>query len=395
MNIKILKFGLFDAIFWGFCASYCGFITSYLLAEGMNRTILSIDIAVYMIIAFVAAIFWGRRCDRLHSNKKVFIPEFILTFLLALVVFAIAKTNIQITSFIYPLIAFAVFPLGSNMDAWMLRYLDHDTAAYSKARAMGSVGYAVPMLFCGQLINMFGYPAMIITASVYACITMVIAVFMAEQKEIEVIHTEKKQSFRRLFSNKKYAMMLVIVFLTGLAVAPMNNLKIVFLQEVGGNVSSLGIDSFIGVGCQALFICLSGNMHRVPAKMRLLLMSICMMAAMFFTMMAHSPMLVILGTAVSNSSFGIMLPTVREITQKEVDAAQVNTAYSLSDATYSSAAAVAAMSYSGFLIDALGTKSVCVLGLGITILATLLITIQLLGKEQKHALRISLAYEQK
>lgn len=190
-------------------------------------------------------------------------------------------------------------------------------------------------------------------------------------------------------------MMLVIVFLTGLAVAPMNNLKIVFLQEVGGNVSSLGIDSFIGVGCQALFICLSGNMHRVPAKIRLLAMSICMMAAMFFTMMAHSPILVFLGTAVSNSSFGIMLPTVREITQKEVDASQVNTAYSLSDAMYSSAAAVAAMSYSGFMIDALGTKSVCLLGLGITILVTLLITIHWLGKEQKHASQISLAYEQK
>jgi hypothetical protein len=125
MNKKILKFGLFDAIFWGFCASYCGFITSYLLEEGMNRTVLSIDIAVYMIIAFGAAVFWGGWCDRLHSNKKVFIPEFILTFLLALVVFLIAKINIQVTSFIYPLFAFAVFPLGSNMDAWMLRNLDH------------------------------------------------------------------------------------------------------------------------------------------------------------------------------------------------------------------------------------------------------------------------------
>jgi len=62
---------------------------------------------------------------------------------------------------------------------------------------------------------------------------------------------------------------------------------------------------------------------------------------------------------------------------------------------YSSAAAAAAMSYSGFMIDALGTKSVCLLGLGITILVTLLITIQWLGKEQKHASQISLAYEQK
>jgi predicted MFS family arabinose efflux permease len=281
------------------------------------------------------------------------------------------------------------------MDAWMLRYLDHDTAAYSKARAMGSVGYAVPMLFCGQLIHIFGYPAMIITASVYACITLGIAVLMTEQKEIGMIHSAKRPSFKKLFGNKKYAMMLAIVFLSGLAVAPMNNLKIIFLQEVGGNVSSLGIDSFIGVGCQALLICLSGNMHRVPAKIRLLVMSICMTAAMFFTMMAKSPMLVFLGTAVSNSSFGIMLPTVREITQKEVDASQVNTAYSLSDAMYSSAAAVAAMSYSGFMMDAFGTKSVCILGLGITILAMLLITVQWFGRKHKHASKISLAYVQK
>jgi predicted MFS family arabinose efflux permease len=395
INKKIIKFGLFDAIFWCYCASYCGFITSYFLDRGMNRTVLSIDSSVYMIVAFVAAVFWGNRCDRIHSNKKVFIPEYILTIIISIGVFMSAGINISLTPFVYPILAFTVFPLGSNMDAWMLSYLDHDTASYSKSRAMGSVGFAVSMLICGQLINSFGYSMMLVISISLGLITLIIAFLMGEPQDDGISVKAKKPSFTKLFGYKKYISMLAVTFLIGLAISPINNFKIVILEEIGGNVSSLGIDAFIGVSCQALFIFLSGSMRRIPAQLRLAIMSLCMTVSIALTFWAGSPLLVFMGTAVSNTSFGIMLPTVREITQKEVSSSLVNTAYSLSDAVYGSVSAVVALSYSGFMMDQLGTRSICILGLVITAAVTVYTFAQNVKKDHRTASEVSLLCDQK
>ncbi len=370
---QLMGFSALDSVYWAFYACLVAYLSSYLLECGMSNSVLSIMLAVFMAMSFVGAFFWGGRCDKAKTNKKIFIPEFIAAVVVGLAIFFMAKVNIWISTILYPLFGFLSSPLGSNLDAWMLRSFDRDATTYGRARSVGSAGYAVAALLMGQFIKKFGYITIPVATLITASIVVLLACLMKE-KPFEEIHAKNSESVNplQLFGIKPYAFMIVILFLIGISISPINNLKIVILQSVGGDVSNLGIDSFAGVMVQALLIFISGSFKRLPTYFRLFLVSVCVMITMILTFTASSPLFITLGTIFNNISYGIMLPTMREITETNVTGSLKNTAHSLSDAMFGSFAGIIALLYSGTLMDAFGAKSVALLGMCIMIIPVLL-----------------------
>ena len=377
-------FAVIDALYWGFIAAFAGYCSTYLLACGLSSTMLSMILAVYMAFSFVGAFFWGGMCDKLKTNKKVFIPEITAALVVALVIYFLASKNVIVAACIYPLFGFLFAPLGSNLDSWMLRSFNRDALVYGRARSLGSAGYAVVMLVMGNLIARFGYKMIPIAASTLALIVILMAVIMKEEPYGDKGNTVKPSNPTELLKIKPYIFMVIILFLTGLAVSPINNLKIVILQSVGGDVSNLGLDSFIGVMVQAVFIFISGNLRKIPAYVRMTVMSVCTLVTTVMVFLAGSPAMIIIGTVFANVSYGFMLPTMREITEKSVKGSLKNTAHSLSDAMFGSFAGIIALLYSGVLMDSFGARSVALLGAGIMIIPVAMSVFRML-KDMKQA----------
>ncbi len=370
ISVRIFAgFGLLDGLFWAYYAAFLGYITTYMLDCGLSSSILSIVLAVFMGMAFLGAFFWGGKCDKAQTNKKIFIPEFIGAVCVSMVIFFLSKKSILAAACLYPLLGFLIAPLGSNLDTWMLRSFHGSAAVYGRARSIGSAGFAVMMLVSGNLIAKYGYNVMPVSSLIIAALVLALAFIMPEEKFTGVRAARGAQHSRKeLFTIRPYVFLLIILFLTGLSVSPINNLKIVILQSVGGDVSSLGMDSFIGVMVQALFIFISGNLRRIPAYIRLFLMALCVMIMMILTITAVNPMMITIGTIMNNMSYGLLLPTMREITENSVQGDQRNTAHSLCDAMFGSFAGIIALLYSGFLMDTFGARSVAVLGAGIMVI---------------------------
>ena len=289
--------------------------------------------------------------------------------------------NVWLAAFMYPLFGFLFAPLGSNLDSWMLRSFQRDAAIYGRARSLGSVGYAVMMLLMGQLINHFGFTVMPVVFGIAAAAVLTLSL-VTKELPYETRAAAKKESPKALLSVKPYMFLVVILFTTGLAVSPINNLKTVIISSVGGDVSILGLDSFIGVMVQAVFIFISGNLRRISADLRLLLMCVCVLITMILTFTATGPAMIIIGTVFNNISYGLMLPTMREITEKSVTGALRNTAHSLSDAMYGSFAGIIALLYSGVLMDRLGARSVAVLGAVIMLIPVGLSALRMLRSQK-------------
>lgn len=368
---EFIGFSLLDALFWGYFAAFAGYITSYMLASGMSSSMLSIVLAVYMLMAFCGAFFWGGLCDRLGTNKKVFIPEFTGVVLISAAIYFMASRNIWITAFLYPFLGFLMAPLGSNLDGWMLRAFHNDANTYGRSRSLGSVGYAVVMLIAGQLINIFGYKVIIFSSMVIAACLLALAFSMREEAFVSAkkkTEEGKKPNIKDLLKVKPYMFMIIVLFVTGISISPVNNLKIVFMESVGGDVSSLGLDAFIGVMIQAVFIFISGRLRSIPPYIRLLFSAVCTMITLIMTFLAVNPFMIMAGTIMNNISYGVILPTSRQITEKSVSPEQKNTAFSISDAVFGSFAGVFALSYSGILMDAFGARSVALLGICLMII---------------------------
>lgn len=363
-------FSILDGIYWAFYASFVGFITTYMLACGMNNSELSFVLSIFMLTSFIGAFFWGSRCDKAKTNRLVFLPQFGAAFVVGLIIFIAAKRHLTVAAVLYPVFGFLSSSLGSNLDAWMLRSFDRDAEKYGHARAIGSMGYAMMALVMGQLIKWFGY-SMIPAGMIFTAAVVIVFAFIMPEKPYESGSEHLKPSNPlKLFKPGSYLFMLIVIFLTGLAISPINNLKIVFLQSVGGDVGILGIDSFLGVMVQAMFIFISGRLRRISTKYRLFTVAVSVLAAITLVFFAENSAMIILSTVINNLSYGVMLPTMREITEKSVEGDLKNTAHSLCDAMFGSFAGVIALLYSGVMIDALGTKAVALLGIIIMLVPT-------------------------
>lgn len=359
---QFIGFSFLDGIYWGFYASFFGFMSTYLLACGMNSSTVSIMIAGFMLLAFIGAFFWGGQCDKRQTNKKVFLVEFFVTVVLCMATFLMASINLLIAGVLYACLGFLAVPLGSNVDGWMLKQFHQSASVYGRARAIGSAGYAIVMLVCGQIINRIGYGVIPISSLILGTIVFVLACCMPEDQNATKIKILRPSKPNELLKYHSYVMLALILFFTGISVAPINNLMIVFLENVGGDVSTLGISSFVGVMVQAVFIFISGNLRKIPPYIRLILMCSCAITMTLLVYFATSPFMVILGTVFTNICYGLMLPTSRQLTDASVPQELRNTAYSTADAMYGSFAGVFALLYSGFLMDAFGAKFVALLG---------------------------------
>ena len=378
---KVIGFSILDFLYWAYFGAFLGFVTTYFLSCGMSSSMLSLVMAAYMFMAFLGAFFWGGMSDKKQSNKKVFIPELIALTVLCMAEFFLVKINIFFAAVMHPLVGFMAAPLGTNLDSWMLRSFHRDAAQFGRARALGSAGYAVMMLIGGQVYNKIGFSLIPVVTLALFTIIMVLACLMQEEPYEQMTAKREKVNTKDLLKIRPYVFLVVTIFLTGIAIAPINSLKIVIIESVGGDVSILGLDSFIGVMVQAVFIFISGNLKRIPAKIRMLIMA-CMSASMLvLTWLAVSPYMIIIGTVMNNIAYGVLLPTMRETTEKNVPAALKNTAHSLTDAMFGSFAGVIALLYSGTLMDLFGAKFIAFLGMLIMIIPIGLCIINLLKKE--------------
>ena len=380
-----LTFSALDAIFWAFFAASAAFTTTYLLACGMSSSILSIMLAAYMGASFCGAFFWGPLCDKKQTNRNIFIPVFIASVVTGLLIWVFASRNYWISALLYPVFGFLLIPLGSNLDSWMLRAFHKDAGTYGRARSIGSIGYAIMALVMGMLINTFGYIMIPALSIALGLIVLAIAFSIKEERfESTARKIEKpKGGIKDLLHIGPFMFMVVVVFFTGLSINPVNNLKTVFIQNVGGDVSMLGMDSFIGVCLQALLIFISGNLKRIPADVRLFLMSASVLTTMVLISTAVNPWMIILGTIFSNISYGIMLPTQREIVETYVPDHIKTTAHSLSDTMYSGFSGIIALTYSGYIIDGFGAKYVTILGICIMAIPCALTLFRLFFRKRK------------
>ena len=144
------------------------------------------------------------------------------------------------------------------------------------------------------------------------------------------------------------------------------------IGAVGGDVGMLGIDSFVGVTFQGLFIIISGKLERLSAHLRMVLMCALLAAELTVTGLAQSPFLIIMGMVFANVSYGIMMPTMRELVTRYVPEHLRNTAHSLSDLIFGSLSAIISLIYSSALIHSFGMKSIVAVGLFIIAVPMLL-----------------------
>lgn len=369
-----IGFSLLEISYWSFHASFIGFISAFLLENGISNTMLSLLIAGYFLCTVIGSFIWGTICDYLHTNKKVLLITLGCSVILMYLIYFFSS-NIMLLFILYQLLGFTSLPSSSNIDVWLLTACKHDLSLYGKIRCTPSIFYGIVSFFLGKLINSHGYDLMLVSATFFISLGIFMVILLPETNIIsskpEPVQMNLK-TLKNLFASKEYIFLITILFLLGLVIAPINNLKATIISSVNGTVADIGIDAFVGTAIQAVFIFLAGHTNKLPLKLRYLIVTFMPWTMLVLTFIATSTPLVFLGTFIYNIGYGVMLPLMRCITERCVNKDLQNLGQNIADSTFTSASAILSLLYSGSVIDAFGVKSLLLLCIVISSIACLM-----------------------
>ena len=354
------KFILLETCYWAFYASFLSYATTLLRARGVSGTGISLMVVGYMLFAVIGSFVWGAVCDALGGNRKVILPAMGVTAALMLLFYRFAGGNTALTCVAYLGMGLVTQPIAINIDAWLIRACGQSASAYGRIRSTGSLAYALTTLVMGQLMGRLGYLLMPVCGLSFLCVTAAVAFLTPDDSASHgTVRTRRfgGGELRDMLHLKPYLFLLGVLFFNALATAPANSLKIVLMENVGGGVSHIGVDQFIGVMLQVPLIALAGRIQKIPLKLRYILITLAPMAMLTLCYLAKTPAMIILGTCFTNISVGLAVPTMREVTNDTVPERLRNLGHNLSDAIYNSFAGMIALMYAGAVADAYGVRA--------------------------------------
>lgn len=377
-----IGFSLLEISYWCFHASFIGFLMSYLLTKGITNTMMSIFLASYLLTSLLGSVIWGIVCDRFQTNRRVSIACFLTAGLVMYAIF-FSEGNIVLLGLLYPILGFVALPHAVNIDSWLLLVCKNDLSIYGKIRCTPSILYAVTSVVLGRLIAAQGYSLMLVFGTCFL-LTGIGAAMMLPEGE-KVIQAQAKNDFgmgsvKQVFHSASYRYLIVLLFLIGLAIAPMNHLKTAILENVGGTVSDIGIDGFISAITQVPFIACADKIEKLPLRVRYLFVTGLPLVAYLLAFCAVSPVMVFAGSGLINSGIGILLPTMRSVTETSVSPAFRNLGHNIADTVFNSITGMLSLVCSGIVIGLLGVKSMLGICIGIIFIAVILAAVNVREK---------------
>ena len=379
------RFCILQGAYWSFQAAVPGFLSAYMLSRGMQASMLGLLLAANLLAAFLGAMFWGRWIDRHQASRRFFLMANASALALGLVCYAFAGQP-AVLFVVYPLFGFMNGPIATALDAWVLASFPQRPELGPKARSFATGSYAVVMLVIGILVARVGYWVLPIAGALFLAVSIGTACLQPEIRHMVVLSGSENQkehsSAKELLHNGKYVLLTAAVLFSGLAATPINNMKVLVFSSVGGDVSFLGWDSFIGCMIQLPFLIFAFRLRKIRAEQRLILGVAAALGYAVMVAKATSPAMVIAGTALCNISFGLKYPSMRELTESWVRPGLRNTAHSVIDTAYGSLAGMISSAWSGVVMEQAGTQVMGLLCAGLATIAVLIGIILLMKKQQ-------------
>ena len=210
----MMKFCIIYFLAYGIIALGYTQYVPYLSSIGYNPMERGILISSYAITTIAFQLIFGILSDKYKTVKKLCIIAVV-----AFAIFTYLFYSLETKMFILHMILIAMSAGLANLnfgyfDNWLFTFGEKARNQFSFIRAFGSIGWAVASIVIAKLLNMFGYKGLGLTIVLLTIIMLGVMFLVSEGSKSIEKKSEKitATDMKELLSNKKYILVIVILF---------------------------------------------------------------------------------------------------------------------------------------------------------------------------------------
>ncbi|WP_226659668.1 MFS transporter [Guptibacillus hwajinpoensis] len=244
---------LFLFFFHGANTIIISFMPVYFQHSGMSESKIGSILAIGPLAAILAQPFWGYMSDKFGTIKKVLL----VTLVGVAIVSVFLLTN---SHYMFILISAAVFyvfmsPTGALGDSLAVKTAASVNKNFGSIRTWGSIGFAVSTLLVGQFFALFGISMILIPFMFMIMIAFLTALRVSDvethHKPVTVFDAIK------IGKNGRFLLFLGIILFLTIPHRANDSFIGLYLTELGGNESQIGLAWFVAVASEAIIFATS------------------------------------------------------------------------------------------------------------------------------------------
>ncbi|WHZ56887.1 MFS transporter [Metabacillus hrfriensis] len=292
---------------------------------GLSGSQIGMIMSISPVVMILIQPLWGILSDMTQK------PTVLLTIALSLagifgLVFSMIDTYIWLIAIasLLAIVQSALIPLSDSIS---MNYVQKTKTEYGSIRLWGAVGFAVAVMAVGQLSELFSL-RMIFYAFAFI---LFIAVFFAYQlpNETKTLQISIREGIKELANVPRYFMFLFVAFLVMGPILANNIYFGIFVAELGGGLTGIGIAFLLAAGSEAPFMKFASSWISRLGMMNILMMATFISILRWFLYFLEPPLEVVYVTTIAQGlSVGLFIPAalqyVRDLAPISVGATAIS-----------------------------------------------------------------------
>jgi PPP family 3-phenylpropionic acid transporter len=227
-------------------------------AVGLSGTEIGTIMSISPIVMIFAQPIWGMVSDYTRKPVMVLASALLSTALIGLIYSSVHQYIwLLVVAAFLAFTQSAIVPLS---DSITLNYVQKTKGSYGSIRLWGAIGFALSVLVGGRLSEQFSIG---IIFYVFAFILLLSAILAWRlPRESQTMNVEIRQGMAQLFKIPKFVLFLVVTFLVFGPIYANNFYFGVFVKEIGGTLTGVGLAFLLAAGSEAPFMKVADGLIR-------------------------------------------------------------------------------------------------------------------------------------
>ena len=307
--------------FYYFCIYFAIGAMSPLLSVYFNEQLhlTTGQIGLLMSLSPIVTIFtqplWGMLSDLTQNPKKMLLIGQFSSILIALMYSTVNSFSVLVIMVI--LLAITQSALIPLSDSLALTYIQKIGGNYGSIRLFGSIGFALAALFAGQLAKSYG---LIVIFYVFAFLLFVgiLIGFLLPSATPSTNRPSVIKGLPYLLKQKKFVLFLFFAFVVFGPVNANNTYFGLYIQNIGGTITGVGIAFLISAGSEAPFMQYAKRMISRFGMYNILLLSASVSALRWLLYFTEPPLILVYVSSVSQGlTVGLFIPAALQFVKQQ------------------------------------------------------------------------------